>query len=212
MLINEGAFKWWYMEIPRTGTTSVTKGLRDCFGQSRAPYAKHWPLLPPTNFRAVAKSVVSIRNPLSRAVSCWKFFNDERNLSFSAWTRLCLSEGFFDSNIWSKPQTFWFDITGRKWDYILRQENLEADLKNFFTDYVNGNSSRIHAPFMNACGDDIVNRVGVRTTKNDLWKSYYCEESLLNVKKIYESDFTAFSELYTAEEFSQLDKQVSVNL
>ena len=37
---------WWYMEIPRTGSSTIDRGLRRFFPHAQAIYQKHWPITP----------------------------------------------------------------------------------------------------------------------------------------------------------------------
>ena len=125
MLANLFDPKWWYMEIPRTGSSTLDRALFQVLPGAVSLYQKHWPILPTPFLDPNAPDVtgiVSIRNPYSRAVSCWQFFTKPGSISFRDWTRERLIQGFVNLQIEARPQSFWFNL--HKWEAVIRQDHL----------------------------------------------------------------------------------------
>lgn len=190
----EGESLWWFMEIPRTGTSTIERSLKGIFPESKAVYAKHWPLLPPKAFLALSRSVVSIRNPFSRAVSCWQFFTKPGSISFVDWTKERCNEGWFDVCIEARPQSFWFDLW--QWDVVIQQEKLADQFWEFIREESPG-TERFNLHRYNDINGSWVNRVKAKTSRDRPWHTYYCAESEKNVLEMYDSDFTSLAEWYT---------------
>ena len=203
MLINVESPAWWYMEVPRTGTTTTTSVLRHLYKYAYAPYAKHWPLAPPPYLTQKAKSLINVRNPYSRAVSCWQFFTVPGSVSFLDWTYERIAKGFVDINIEARPQFFWYKIA--KWDYVIRQECFKSDLSSFLQGMGLPNSN-FNFPVLNATGSDWVNRLNLKTSREKPWHAYYCSKSEENVKELYSKDFTALSNYYPESLSDCIDK------
>ncbi len=190
MLVNDADFPWWYMEIPKTATTSITQALRTYFSKSRAPFAKHWPVLPSLNFYLKSKSIVSVRDPYSRAISCWQFFCDSDSVSLVEWLSTCKQKGFVDINIEARPQSYWLQLNVSDWDYKIRQEHVKQDLNKFWKDTVNRADSEMEVKRLNTSDSGKwVNRVGKRVKRTKKWQEYYCPDSIKLVQEIYEEDF-----------------------
>lgn len=195
MLISLEKPNWWYMEIPRTGTTTLTKVLRNRFSSACAPYAKHWPILPPKSFlESKPLSLVSIRNPFSRAVSCWQFFTDPGSISFLDWTIERLKHGFFDMQIEARPQAFWYDL--HSWDYVIRQEHLNEDFQKFLS-VLTMTENPVKLPVLNATNSEWTNRLNKKTSRDRPWQEYYCDEAKSNVLELYRADFSSLSSYYS---------------
>ena len=195
MLISLEKPSWWYMEIPRTGTTTLTKALRSHFISACAPYAKHWPILPPASFlESKPRSLVSVRNPFSRAVSCWQFFTVPGSISFLNWTIQRLNHGFFDVQIEARPQAFWYDL--HSWNHVIRQEHINEDFQKFLSDL--GDTSNPSAlPVLNATNSEWTNRLNRKTRRDRPWQEYYCDEAKANVLELYAADFSSLSSYYS---------------
>ena len=190
MLVNDADFPWWYMEIPKTATTSITQALRTYFSKSRAPFAKHWPVLPSVHFYLKSKSIVSVRDPYSRAISCWQFFCDSDSVPLVEWLSICKQEGFVDINIEARPQSYWLQLNVSDWDYKIRQEHVKQDLNKFWKDTVNRAGSEMEVKRLNTSNSGKwVNRVGKRVKRTKKWQEYYCLDSIKLVQEIYEEDF-----------------------
>lgn len=195
MLINLESPAWWYMEIPRTGTTTLTKVLRSRFSSACAPYAKHWPILPPKMFlESKPLSLVSVRNPFSRAVSCWQFFTVPGSISFLDWTVERLKRGFFDVQIEARPQSFWYGLCS--WDHTIRQENIDEDFQKFILALDESTPSE-PLPVLNATNSEWTNRLNKKTSRERPWQEYYCASSKENVLELYQSDFSALKPYYS---------------
>ena len=193
MLVSLLEPRWWYMEIPRTGTTTIERGLRRVFTHAVAIYQKHWPRLPPDEF-AGATSMVSIRNPYSRAVSCWQFFTRPGEISFSDWLRQRKEHGFTDIQIEARPQAFWYALQPC-WDIVIQQENLDDD----FWAAVRRVAPDVKPDYLQRFNDingPWVNRVRARVKRNCPWQSYYDSESIALVQCVYAEDFTALADYY----------------
>lgn len=202
MLIHENEPAWWYMEVPRTATTTTTAILRQLFSSSYAPYAKHWPLPPPSPLRK-ANSLINVRNPFSRAVSCWQFFTKPGSVSFLQWTEDRLKTGFVDVQIEARPQSFWYELAD--WDYELKQEAYEADMLVFLKD-MGLAYSEINCPVLNATGSEWLNRVHCKTVRDRHWYEYYCPQAEANIKELYAKDFLNLCHFYTNDLSSCIDK------
>jgi hypothetical protein len=185
---------WWFMESPRTGTSTIERSLKHIFSTAKAVYAKHWPILPPKIFLDNALSVISIRDPFSRAVSCWQYFTHPGAITFADWTAERLRDGWFDINIEARPQSFWFDLWN--WDVVIEQEKL-ADQFWQFVHQISPETSRFELHRYNDINGHWVNRVRAKTQRHRPWYDYYCPESEKNVLELYDSDFTSLSKWYS---------------
>ena len=201
MLANFGEHaesSWYFMEVPRTGTSTIERTLRHYFPNAKAPYQKHWPILPPEDFRASAASIVSIRNPFSRAVSCWQYFTKPGQYTFKAWLEERLKDGFFDVFIEARPQSFWYCLHDELhgWDFVLQQESLEEQFHAFIRHMCDDPEI---APLQryNDINGQWVNRVKAQTSRPIPWVDYYVgpEEEL--VLELYAADFEAFDGIYS---------------
>lgn len=195
MLVNLQSPCWWYMEIPRTGSTAVDRGLRRDFPKAKAAYPKHWPVFAPAGLHNVAP-VTAIRNPYSRAVSCWQFFTKPDSISFVDWLRQKEQDGFFDVGMEARPQSFWFNLAN--WHYVLRQEHLDDDYAAMCAQLI-PQVSISKLPVINETNGLWVNKVRAKPKREKPWQGYYCAQSIELVKKIYASDFAAFKRFYTVD-------------
>lgn len=199
MLANLFDPKWWYMEIPRTGSSTLDRALFQVLPGAVSLYQKHWPILPTPFLDPNAPDVtgiVSIRNPYSRAVSCWQFFTKPGSISFRDWTRERLVYGFVNLQIEARPQSFWFNL--HKWEAVIRQDHLEDDFW-----------AAVHSMYPNLPRKDITryndingdwsNRAGFKTSRPNPWHTYYCEESRNNVAVIYDTDFECLEQWYSRD-------------
>lgn len=205
MLVNVESPSWWYMEVPRTGTTTTTSALRHLYKSAYAPYAKHWPLTPPDFLPKGAKSLINVRNPYSRAVSCWQFFTVPGSISFLSWTEDRLRHGFNDIQIEARPQNFWYRLSN--WDYVIRQENFESDF-SLFLRAIGSKYLNFKFPVLNATNSDWVNRLNRKTKREKPWHAYYCPSSEKNVLELYAVDFLALEKYYSRSFFSCIDKSM----
>lgn len=193
MLVSQREPRWWYMEIPRTGTTTIDRGLRRVFPHAVGIYQKHWPILPPIEFSA-ATSIVSIRNPYSRAVSCWQFFTRPGEISFVDWLRQQQDCRFVDRYIEARPQAFWYTLRPR-WNAVIRQESLDDD----FWNTVKKIDAQIKPDYLERFNDingPWVNRVQVRVKRDRPWQAYYDSETIDLVQRVYSEDFRVLAEYY----------------
>lgn len=195
MLVNLNSKECWaYMEIPRTGSTTIDKKLRELFPEAKAPVGKHWPchvanvlapLLEYVDGCPPVSRVVTIRNPYSRAVSCWQFFTVPHSISFDGWLRDRLDVGFTDIMIEARPQSFWYAL--EHWTDVLHNETLEVDLKRFL--------SRYNVPIdfelkkLNASGSSWRNKLGFITTPVKDYSVHYTPQTIQLVQKLYLDDF-----------------------
>jgi len=195
MLANFGEHPWYFMEVPRTGTSTIERTLRHYFPKAKAPYQKHWPILPPREFEEKANSIISIRNPFSRAVSCWQYFTKPGAYTFESWLKDKLENGFFDISIEARPQVFWYGLQ-KKWDYVLLQENLEKDFHALLR-ILHDNPEIAPLQRYNDINGQWVNRVKAQTSRPIPWEDYYTgpEEEL--VLELYAADFEAFDGIYS---------------
>ena len=200
MLVNDADFPWWYMEIPKTATTAITHALRTYFSRSCAPFAKHWPVLPDLKFYLKSKSLVSVRDPYSRAISCWQFFCDSNSVSLVDWLTDRKKKGFVDINIEARPQSYWLDLNVNEWDYVIRQEHVKQDLNKFWKETVNRPGSVMEVKRLNTSDSGKwLNRVGKRVKRDRKWPEYYCEKSIKLVQEIYEEDFKRLESYYDVD-------------
>lgn len=197
MLTNFGDIAWWYMEIPRTASTTLDRNLRAAFPTASAIYQKHWPILPQAGRLLDGHSIVSIRNPYSRAVSCWQFFTKPGSISFLDWLKQRLRYGFTDISIEARPQAFWFSLNADKWTHVIRQEYIENDFWHMMPQL--GFVGKFQLQKFNEINGIWTNRCGYRTSRLQPWQSYYCAESRKLVLELYEEDFVALQQYYTTD-------------
>jgi len=197
MLTNFGEYperSWYFMEVPRTGTSTIERTLPHYFPNAKAAYQKHWPLLPPVEFEAKASSIISVRNPFSRAVSCWQYFTEPGAFTFEAWLQERLKEGFFDTFIEARPQAFWYCLQ-EKWDHVIQQETLEADFHEMLQELCEDPAVfPLHR--YNDINGQWVNRVKMPTSRDRPWQEYYAGPEKDMVLELYAADFTSLSQLY----------------
>ena len=192
MLVNETDPRWCYTEIPRTGSTTIDRGLRKTFPAAKAPFAKHWPVVPLAGYI----SLVSIRNPYSRAVSCWSFFT-QPGVSFSDWLRRVETNGFCDIDIEARPQSYWYRLA--EWDYVIRQESLDSDLWQALQSFASEFDIPTQFRRLNDSNDGWRNRVGVCKGRSRPWQAYYDLECVALVRKLYAEDFDALAAFYSTQ-------------
>ncbi len=191
---------WWYMEVPRTGSSTVERTLRHVFGSSvHAVYAKHWPVAPPDGFLRSSQSLITVRNPYSRAVSCWQYFTKPGSIEFTDWLKDRLEHSFFDVHIEARPQCFWHSQSA-KWDHVIRQEKLNDDFWDFVVrlDCQSQHTETFKLHRYNDINGHWVNRVGVKTNRSYPWQSYYTQESRELAEKLYSLDFECLQQYYEA--------------
>lgn len=207
---------WWFMEVPKTGSTAVSYAIHDSVADFSTPYQKHWPVLPPDWFLETnPKSVISVRNPYSRAVSCWLWCFAKGNAAMSKSARLGFSSWLGDAakhkklnqfawtqpNIICLPQAMWLGL--HDYDFVLRQETLEEDLKSALK--LMG-ASPIAVIQRNTAkggyfvkGKDNVRRPS-RSRHSDYaeqpWQSHYDDQTRLFVEEIWAEDFEALKPHY----------------
>jgi len=190
----EGEHPWWFMEVPRTGTSTIERTLKGIIPEAKAIYAKHWPILPPQELLDRSLSVISVRDPFSRAVSCWQYFTKPGTISFADWTGERCREGWMDVCIEARPQTFWFDLW--EWDVVIQQEKLASQFWGFIAQ-VSPDIEPFELHRYNGVNGQWVNRVRARTSRDRPWYDYYCSESEKNVLEMYDADFTGLSRWYS---------------
>jgi hypothetical protein len=199
MLVSMQKPYWWYMEIPRTGSTSIDRGLRHVFTHAKAIYQKHWPVVPSGTLWFDGKSLVSIRNPYSRAVSCWQYFTKPGDFTFEAWLEQRLADGFCDVYIEARPQAFWFNLVS-SWDIVLHQESLQTEFRAVVQEL--DSSLQGHAydlKVYNSINGPWTNRVKCLTSRPHPWQSYYTPKAKELVQKLYAEDFEVLQEHYSKE-------------
>jgi hypothetical protein len=179
-----------YMEVPRTGSTTVDRALRQLFPMANAPAGKHWPV----SWRDVIKSedncpatLITVRNPYARAVSCYHFFTDPAKLTFEQWLRLIADEGFTDINIEAGPQILWWRT--HTWRWVLHTETLQRDFNVFLRDI-----GRIHAEApdvtlrQNNKTGEWNNRIGI-CVRSTARQELYTPIARELVEQLYREDF-----------------------
>jgi hypothetical protein len=193
MLVDiSSAVPWAYMEVPRTASTSLDRYLRALYPKAHAPFQKHWPICPPRDHenRSVYR-FISLRNPYSRAVSCWQFFTKPNSISFLDWLKKVDTFGFIDGDIEARPQFFWWRLDS--WDKVIYKENIEKDVLSLL-EALQATAQQKATPFpkMNEIGGPWFNKTG-RPTKglrDKPWHAFYCKNTEELVQKIYRDDFT----------------------
>lgn len=189
---------WYFMEIPRTGTSTIERTLRHYFPDAKAPYQKHWPIRHDDNlYFQKLSSVVSVRNPFSRAVSCWQYFTKPGDYTFQSWLEERLKEGFCDVFIEARPQSFWYELQPT-WDFVIRQESLEEDFHNFLH-AVCENPSIHPLQRYNDINGPWVNKVQASPNRDRPWQDYYCKKTEELVLDLYAADFACLSNFYSTE-------------
>jgi len=194
---------WWYMEIPRTGSTTIDRNLRHLFKDAHAIYQKHWPIVPEPCYPELvtAPSIVSIRNPYSRAVSCWQFFTVPGSITFLDWLKQRLEQGFTDIAIEARPQAFWYRLNN--WTHVIRQETMDQDFWTVVKAL--GVSTQYQLTRLNDINGPWVNRCRVKTARSKPWPEYYCEAAKEVVLRLYAEDFSYLEPFYSKTFPSSLD-------
>lgn len=199
MLVHVGSPAWYYIEPTKTGTSTLVEGLPKLLGPSNClmMYRKHWPILPPKWFMdKEPKSVITIRNPFSRAVSSWNHYCNRskfhESISFIDWTERSLARRAENGIAWrnhnyehdlSHPMTLWYDLR-EDWDFVLKLETLNQDVQQLFT--------QLH-PLVEWSPLAIKNNA----FPADAWKQHYKDRRAeRNIKDLYQSDFERFAKIY----------------
>jgi|TARA_R110000751_G_scaffold86636_6_gene172360 hypothetical protein len=195
MLANLGTPPWYFMEVPRTGTSTIERTLKHYFPEAKAAYQKHWPLLPPEQFVSNAHSIISVRNPFSRAVSCWQYFTKPGAYTFEQWVKERLDDGFFDMFIEARPQAFWYTLQD-KWDTVIQQEHLQDHFHKLVQELCEDpDTFTLHR--YNDINGQWVNRVKSRTSRKLPWQDYYTESTIAMVLQLYSVDFDLLGHVYS---------------
>ncbi len=187
---------WWYIEVPRTGSSTMMRVLQKQF-KCNATAAKHWPVLPPPFFLKEAVSVIGIRNPYSRALSCYQFFTVPGEVTFKQWLKDRIEHSFFDWHIEARPQAYWYGLHD-KWDFVIRQEELRDDYFKFLQE-VSPRLAQIlplELQRYNSINGTWQNRRQKRTQRLRPWENYFDQESKELTEKLYEEDFIALQPYY----------------
>ena len=146
MLISLNNPTWFYTGIPRTGSQAIYLAAQQRNKRVITPFARHWPNPPPDWFMETnPKSIISIRNPYTRAVSCWMWFRtreprrsfkeqlEAAQAGFLPWLKNAYGHYKKTKVAWPSvytkvachPQNFW--LKRRKYDYVIKQESLQQD-------------------------------------------------------------------------------------
>lgn len=184
------------MEVPRTASTTIEKCLRAVYPGSVAELQKHWPC-PPFEKKDHWR-ITSVRNPFSRAVSCWQFFTVPGEISFEDWLLQVKTEGFVEHNIEARPQAFWLNLN--TWNSIIRFESLKADLEKLFSELGATNQTVTqNIPHHNAIGGPWFNRRGksTRGLRDKPWHVFYTAKAIALVQDVYWSDFQRLQSFYS---------------
>ena len=187
---------WWYIEVPRTGSSTMMRVLQKQF-KCNATAAKHWPVLPAPSFLEEAVSVIWVRNPYSRALSCYQFFTVPGEITFQQWLVDRLDNSFFDWSIEARPQTYWYDLH-TNWDFVLRQEELREDYFKFLQK-VSPRLAQVlplELQRYNSINGSWHNRRQKRTQRLRPWQTYFDRETKKLTEELYEEDFIALQPYY----------------
>ncbi len=207
---------WWFTEVPKAGSTAVSYAIHDSNVEIETPYQKHWPVLPPGWFlETKPKSVISVRNPYSRAVSCWLWcfasgdaaINKSARTGFSAWLDAAAKHNKLHKFAWRQPNTvclpqaMWLGL--QEYDFVLKQETLEADLQDALRSM---GATPIAIPQRNTAksGYFIQGKHGgrrpVHSRHRDYaeqpWQSHYGGQAKQMVEEIWAEDFEALKPHY----------------
>ncbi len=202
MLVHVGNPAWYYIEPTKTGTSTLCEGLPGLLGDSVCTmlYRKHWPILPPAWFMAKEpKSVITIRNPYSRAVSSWWHYANlsqhHDSLSFLEWTERAMARRAENGIAWrdhnhehhlSHPQTLWYDLQA-EWDFVLKTESLEQDTQRLVQ------SLHPHVKWRKLIPKNSI-------TARPPWESYYRDRrAVSNIQDLYQTDFERFAGIYSTK-------------
>ena len=198
---------WFYMEIPKTGTSAIYHALQHSRKHRSAEcYPKHWPLLPTEDFMLRnPKSFVSVRDPYTRAVSCWLWcygqtkypltFNQAK-LGFEGWLQKavdCYEDlGFYwPQHVASTvclPQSYWLKL--HNWDFVLKNETLQADFSKALNSF---GALDLKLEVKNA--NRHVNKPAKTFTQLE-WRAHYTSKAKQLVEKIWAEDFKSLERYY----------------
>ena len=200
---------WWFMEIPKTGTTAVCHAISKAPVTSVNPYEKHWPVDPPDWFIATnPKAMISVRNPYSRAISCWLWCYvygcpATRSIAckgFDFWLKDALRNRekysvtwlHDPANIVCLPQAFW--LRQREYDFVLKQESLAND---FYAALYSIGVKKIPLHISNAATQ--VKKL-IENVASKPWQSHYNTSARELVEELWAEDFEALKPYYAGFE------------
>jgi hypothetical protein len=208
MLVCLSKPEWFFAEVPKTGTTAICDALRysDKY-KSAYCWAKHWPALPPDWFlKRNPKAFISVRNPYSRAVSCWMWcFASHKpetsmpaKLGFEPWLAVAKENLKRSGFMWPmdvavtvcQPQSLWLSLY--PWDFVLKQESLYTDFKSALDSFGFPNLPvrRVNDA---ASVNPKAKKAGL-TSKH--WKEHYTGDCKQLVEELWQEDFEALKPYY----------------
>ena len=196
---------WWFMEIPKTGTTAVCHAVNEAPVTDVHPYEKHWPVDPPDWFMETnPRSMTSVRNPYNRAISCWFWCYASGKSSvhraarkgFEIWLKEALHNRdrynvtwlHDPANIVCLPQSFW--LSQRNYDFVLKQESLNED---FYAALEEIGVDKIPLTSRNTAKQ--VNK-HIAALADKPWQSHYSKRSTSLVRELWAEDFEALKAYY----------------
>lgn len=181
------------IRIPKTASTSIEASLKVMRNQKKLTFKSHGhgktlACLRQYTPEELAKAIVvaSIRNPFDRLVSAYQYIvqfkKDKRNkelkyvFDFPSFRDFCIAlPDIFEKNQFFHPQVRWiFDGKKKLTNFIISYEHLEKDWERFKYRY-----SLFDMPALPV----------QRKTVRKLWRTYYDDESMKIVYKVYEEDF-----------------------
>lgn len=182
---------WVYLEVPRTGSTTITYHLRQLYPDARAVLGKHWPVTSEVAKYISSTWLISLREPFQRAVSCWRFFTVPGQIKFSDWLEVRLQYGFCDDSIEARPQWYWWKmlpVEGR--NSVIYTETLASDLYEFVLENGGVWPAGYSVKRQNQSGSSWRNRKGhVTPPLPGKWYDVYTGKDEARVRELYSDDF-----------------------
>jgi hypothetical protein len=166
---------------PKTGSTTLMSALGKLHPDSEVLYDKHGIFAPPS--WAEYTHFISVRNPFSRIVSLWQFFNQDMTFqSFLRWA------GFrrFRNKLWHALPCKWWEDAAQSPVEVIHMECIQAefDLLPFIEPGTNLKHLNQAGMYPNA------NKVVVKRDRD--WWDYYQDGDERIVQEAYAEDFLRY--------------------
>ena len=200
---NHGYPNFVYYVPPKTASTSIIAGLQAIYPQAKVQYDKHGIYSTPTLEKMYA--FTSVRNPYSRIVSLWQFFEHDTPFGMFVGSERLAN---FTNKLWHcLPQSWWMHARhGREFDFVVRFEHLDLDFaslcKQLHQIAYDRYKSDMHLVLpsklshLNKTGE-WTNVRGVAVKRDRPWWEYYegtrGERDASIVRELYSSDFRIFN-------------------
>jgi hypothetical protein len=196
-LVHQKNPKFLYYVPPKTASTSIIAALQGMYPEAKVLYDKHGIYEP---FESVgAYGAISVRNPFSRIISLWQFFEHEQ--SFGDFIRSKPLEDFSNKLWHALPQVFWLGPSITVGQQVVRFEDLQDGFSSLCSKLnemswnANPDSNIVQIPVLkhlNKTGE-WTNTRGVAVNRDRPWWEYYGPGDEDIIRNLYSDDFKSFN-------------------